>query len=54
MYDEYASVNGGVVSVDCVSELYVGVDVHESKSQVAVYKSDGTLLEERSLSLIHI
>lgn len=35
--------------MDCVSELYVGVDVHESKSQVAVYKSDGTLLEERRI-----
>jgi len=29
--------------------LYVGVDVHEGESQVAVYKSDGELLLERSV-----
>jgi 20S proteasome alpha/beta subunit len=32
-----------------VRTLYVGVDVHEGEFQVAVYESDGTLLEERSV-----
>lgn len=29
------------------SKLYVGVDVHERESQVAVFEKDGSLLEER-------
>jgi len=30
-------------------ELYIGVDVHEKESQVAVYDPDGTLIEEKRL-----
>jgi len=35
--------------MNAVRKFYVGVDVHERESQVAVYESDGTLLEERRI-----
>ena len=41
----------GHVKADGMSAraLYIGVDVHEKESQVAVYEKGGELLQEKSI-----
>jgi len=48
------SLNGKHVRKDAMNptELYVGADLHERETQVAVFEKDGTLLLEKDGTLL--